>query len=190
MIEQAVSHRTDARWRRWTVVLRVFQLFALTAFALGEILAISLCAAYFDPAEGRFWGAVALLLLFGSPLLLFSALLERQLRQRSVQFDYELNSASFQIFRIVYSKRRPYAAFNYSAVCALRPYPDEAGDAESRRLLRGAVVACCNAGAELLLVETDACLTRHGQRAATVVIEPDTDVLEELKRRCRGAWQP
>lgn len=185
MIEQAVTRLTDDRYRRWTRLLRGLQVFALTALVLGEVFGMTLAGVYFDTDQAMFWQWVMQLILFGAPLLLFAFLLELRLRLRSVQFDYCLQGSAFTVYRLVYSRRKPFLSFDLASVHELRPFPDTAGDAEQKRLLKGAVVACCNADAALLLVTVENCLTRCGMRRATVVLEPDAELLRELKWQCR-----
>lgn len=188
MIEQAVTRRADERYRRWTRLLRGLQIFALAALVLGEVLGMTLAGVYFETDQQLFRQWVLQLILFGAPLLLFALLLELSLRRRSVQYDYCLQGSAFTVYRLIYSRRRPYLSFDLATVRELRPFPDAEDDAEQKRLLKGGIVACCNADAPvLLLVTTDSCLTRRGMRRATVIIEPNEELLRELKWQCRGA---
>lgn len=185
MIEQAVTRFKDDRYRRWTRLLRALQLLALAALVLGEVLGMTLAGVYFDTDQALFWQWVLQLILFGAPLLLFAFLLELRLRLRSVQFDYCLQGSAFTVYRLIYSRRKPFLSFDLASVRQLRPFPDTVNDAEQKRLLKDAVVACCNADAALVLVTVENCLTRRGMRRATVVLEPDAELLRELKWQCR-----
>lgn len=186
MIEQAVTRFADDRYRRWTKLLRGLQVFALTALVLGEVFGMTLAGVYFDTDQAMFWQWVLQLILFGAPLLLFAFLLELRLRRRSIQFDYCLQGSAFTVYRLIYSRRKPFLSFDLASVRELRSFPDSADDVEQKRLLSDSIVACCNADAAvLMLVTTDSCLTRRGMRRATVVIEPNAELLKELKWQCR-----
>lgn len=180
MLEQAVSRKFRDRDKRMRTLLRSLQVFVLSMLILGEVFGMMLSRVYYETNTALFWQWVAVMLLFGVPMVLVAIALELPLRYLHTEYDYELQGQNFSVYRLVYGRRKWLLSVDLHSVTELRPY---AGVDNGRKAMK----AFCNPGdPSLVWMESNNCFSRRGTRLSSVVIEPDEQMRKALARECGG----
>lgn len=186
MLEQAVSKGHNSPSRRWSKILRVFQIILLVIFVIGEGFGLSLSGVYWETDQALFWQWCLQLAITGLPLALLIVGLQYPICKLRVQYDYTLQEQRFSVYRFWGNRRKSYLFFDLDSIDHFMDADDIEEDSEEEQGLRRAIDVTCNDDAEhLVLVHVEDCIFKQRHRSAWLLLELNGTFYEALSRHLR-----
>ncbi len=172
MLEQAVSKGHDSPSRRWSKILRVFQIVLLVIFVICEGFGLSLSRIYWETDRDLFWRWLMQLAVTGLPLALLIVGLQYPVCKLKVQYDYTLQDQRCSVYRFWGNRRKIYLFFDLDSIDrSIEADAIEAGSEEEQYFRRAVNVTCNDDAEHLILVHVEDCIFKGRHQSAWLLLE-------------------